>query len=133
MGRVVSIVLASSEVELVRSPLRALSVEDQEVVRRYVAEVQAAAPLDAAEEQVVLDAALKADEDARRRLAESYLMMVVEVAGRLTAPTPPSFDLIQEGNMALIRAINEVAQMPSGLRFADFAEARIEAAITEAM
>ena len=62
-------------------------------------------PLLSAEEEAALARAAQAgDEDARRRLSEANLRLVVSVAKRYAGRGLPFLDLIQEGNLGLMKA-----------------------------
>ena len=69
-------------------------------------------------------------EDAARRLVESRLMLVVNVAQGHSASGVPVLELIQQGNIGLLQAVRSFAERPVG-DFTDHASRCIEDAISE--
>ena|ERR1700734_1589851 len=104
----------------------------------YVREVGTVEPLTKAEEAKLfreLGHSGERDEQrenvAARRLIESQLMLVVNIAEKHSASGAPLLDLIQEGNIALINAVRSFAERPIG-DFTAHAAACIEEAIAKA-
>jgi RNA polymerase primary sigma factor len=67
-------------------------------------------------------------EDAARRLIESQLQVVANIADKYSSSTVPLLELIQEGNIGLMKAVARFAEQPIG-EFRAYAAAYIEAAI----
>jgi RNA polymerase primary sigma factor len=74
----------------------------------------------------------EAKENVVRRLIESQLALVVSIAEKHSASGVAMLDLIQEGNVGLMNAVNSFAETPVG-DFTDYATACIEDAITKAL
>lgn len=103
------------------------SVKSQEEVtasldatQLYLSEI-GFSPLLSAEEEVYFSRlALKGDEKARKRMIESNLRLVVKIARRYNNRGLPLLDLIEEGNLGLIRAV-EKFDPERGFRFSTYA------------
>jgi RNA polymerase primary sigma factor len=113
-----------------------LSVPDgvaiDDPVRMYLKEI-GRVPLLTAQEEVILATAIEAgDEDARRRLAEANLRLVVSIAKRYVGRGMQFLDLIQEGNLGLIKAV-EKFDYRKGFKFSTYATWWIRQAITRAI
>ena len=101
-------------------------------VRAYLKEI-GSVPLLSAEEETALAAAARAgDAAARRRLCEANLRLVVSVAKRYAGRGLPFLDLIQEGNLGLMKAA-EKFEPERGFKFSTYATWWIRQAITRAI
>lgn len=86
----------------------------------YLSEI-GASPLLSAEEEVYFSRlSLKGDEPSRKRMIESNLRLVVKIARRYNNRGLPLLDLIEEGNLGLIRAV-EKFDPERGFRFSTYA------------
>ncbi len=74
----------------------------------------------------------KKREAAAKKLIEAHLPLVVEIAKKHHLTEIPRLDLIQEGNIGLMRAVAAYAETPAG-EFRTYAAARIEEAIQKAV
>lgn len=102
------------------------------LARRYLNEV-GYHPLLTAQEEVNLGRlARQGDEAARQRLIESNLRLVIKVALRYAGQELPLMDLIEEGNMGLIRAV-EGFDAERGIRFSTYAMFWIRQKIEKAL
>lgn len=101
-------------------------------VRMYLKEI-GRVPLLTAEEEVTLAKRMEeGDEEARRRLAEANLRLVVSIAKRYVGRGMLFLDLIQEGNLGLIKAV-EKFNYRMGYKFSTYATWWIRQAITRAI
>lgn len=101
-------------------------------VRMYLKEI-GRVPLLTAEEEIELAKQIEAgDEEAKRRLAEANLRLVVSIAKRYVGRGMLFLDLIQEGNMGLIKAV-EKFDYDKGFKFSTYATWWIRQAITRAI
>lgn len=101
-------------------------------VRMYLKEI-GRVPLLSAEEEVELAKRIEeGDETAKRRLAEANLRLVVSIAKRYVGRGMLFLDLIQEGNLGLIKAV-EKFDYRKGFKFSTYATWWIRQAITRAI
>ena len=101
-------------------------------VRMYLKEI-GKIPLLTSEEEVELAQAIEQNnEDARRRLAEANLRLVVSIAKKYVGRGMLFLDLIQEGNLGLIKAV-EKFDYRKGYKFSTYATWWIRQAITRAI
>ena len=101
-------------------------------VRMYLKEIGKVSLL-SAEEEIELAAKMsEGDEEARRRMAEANLRLVVSIAKRYVGRGMMFLDLIQEGNLGLIKAV-EKFDYTKGYKFSTYATWWIRQAITRAI
>jgi RNA polymerase primary sigma factor len=101
-------------------------------VRMYLKEI-GRVPLLSAEEEIQLAKRMEAgDEEAKRRLAEANLRLVVSIAKRYVGRGMLFLDLIQEGNLGLIKAVEKFDYI-KGFKFSTYATWWIRQAITRAI
>ena len=107
-----------------------ISIEDP--VRMYLKEI-GKVPLLSAEEEIELAKKMEqGDQDAKKRLAEANLRLVVSIAKRYVGRGMLFLDLIQEGNLGLIKAV-EKFDYRKGYKFSTYATWWIRQAITRAI
>ena len=107
-----------------------VGIEDP--VRMYLKEI-GKVPLLTAEEEVELARRMAdGDESAKKRLAEANLRLVVSIAKRYVGRGMLFLDLIQEGNLGLIKAV-EKFDYRKGYKFSTYATWWIRQAITRAI
>lgn len=107
-----------------------ISIEDP--VRMYLKEI-GKVPLLSAEEEIDLARRMsEGDESAKKRLAEANLRLVVSIAKRYVGRGMLFLDLIQEGNLGLIKAV-EKFDYQKGFKFSTYATWWIRQAITRAI
>ena len=107
-----------------------VSIEDP--VRMYLKEI-GKVPLLSAEEEIALAQRMEeGDQEAKKRLAEANLRLVVSIAKRYVGRGMLFLDLIQEGNLGLIKAV-EKFDYRKGYKFSTYATWWIREAITRAI
>jgi RNA polymerase primary sigma factor len=118
------------EVEVDLTVPEGVGIDDP--VRMYLKEI-GRVPLLTPEEEVELAKRMeKGDEEAKRRLAEANLRLVVSIAKRYVGRGMLFLDLIQEGNLGLIKAV-EKFDYRKGYKFSTYATWWIRQAITRAI
>ena len=121
---------SDEDVEIDLSVPEGVSIDDP--VRMYLKEI-GRVPLLTAEEEVALAKRMEAgDEEAQKRLAEANLRLVVSIAKRYVGRGMLFLDLIQEGNLGLIKAV-EKFDYNKGYKFSTYATWWIRQAITRAI
>lgn len=128
--------LKSNEKQQATQPLEDLSaptgVKINDPVRMYLKEI-GRVPLLTAEEEVALALKIEeGDQEAKQRLAEANLRLVVSIAKRYVGRGMQFLDLIQEGNMGLMKAV-EKFDYRKGFKFSTYATWWIRQAITRAI
>jgi RNA polymerase primary sigma factor len=101
-------------------------------VRMYLKEIGRVSLLSAADEVQLAKRIESGDEEAKRKLAEANLRLVVSIAKRYVGRGMLFLDLIQEGNMGLIKAV-EKFDYRKGYKFSTYATWWIRQAITRAI
>ena len=107
-------------------------VGTEDPVRMYLKEI-GKIPLLSADEEIELAKRIElGDEDAKQKLAEANLRLVVSIAKRYVGRGMQFLDLIQEGNLGLIKAV-EKFDYKKGYKFSTYATWWIRQAITRAI
>ena len=120
----------TEEEEIDISVPEGISIDDP--VRMYLKEI-GKVPLLSAEEEIELAKRMEeGDEDAKHRLCEANLRLVVSIAKRYVGRGMLFLDLIQEGNLGLIKAV-EKFDYRKGYKFSTYATWWIRQAITRAI
>lgn len=128
--------MKSNEKQQATQPQEDLSaptgVKINDPVRMYLKEI-GRVPLLTAEEEVALALKIEeGDQEAKQRLAEANLRLVVSIAKRYVGRGMQFLDLIQEGNMGLMKAV-EKFDYRKGFKFSTYATWWIRQAITRAI
>ncbi len=120
------------EVEVeVESPTKTAGLTE-DTVGMYLREISRVPLLTAAEEVYLAKAYERGDQAARRRLIESNLRLVVSIARRYSGRGLPFLDLIQEGNVGLMKAV-ERYDWRLGHRFSTYATWWIRQSVTRGL
>ena len=101
-------------------------------VRMYLKEIGKVPLLTAEQEQDLAQRMLEGDEDAKSQLIEANLRLVVSIAKRYLGRGMQFLDLIQEGNLGLIKAVDKFDHS-KGFKFSTYATWWIRQAITRAI
>ena len=120
--------IAAIETELAVS--EGLNIDDP--VRMYLKEIGKVPLLTAVEEVEIAQRMAEGDQDAKQQLAEANLRLVVSIAKRYVGRGMLFLDLIQEGNLGLIKAV-EKFDYRKGYKFSTYATWWIRQAITRAI
>ena len=124
--------LDDAQIGRLEHELSAEGVALDDPVKAYLKEIGQVPLLSAKEEQTLARAARAGDADARRRLSEANLRLVVSVAKRYAGRGLPFLDLIQEGNLGLMKAA-EKFEPDRGFKFSTYATWWIRQSITRAI
>ena len=119
-----------AEIESVATGTEGVAINDP--VRMYLKEIGKVPLLSANEEIEIAKRMADGDQEAKRQLAEANLRLVVSVAKRYVGRGMLFLDLIQEGNLGLIKAV-EKFDYRKGYKFSTYATWWIRQAITRAI
>ncbi len=124
------------EIEISKEELEDLSVPEgisiDDHVKMYLKEIGKVDLLSADEETELARRMSEGDEEAKKKLAEANLRLVVSIAKRYVGRGMLFLDLIQEGNLGLIRAVDKF-DYTKGYKFSTYATWWIRQAITRAI
>src|SRR5687767_7042820 len=101
-------------------------------VRAYLREIRTIPTLTAERERALAQRTAQGDADAARDLVCAHLRLVVSLARSFAGRGLPLDDLIQEGNLGLLRAVRRF-DWRRGARFAGYAVHRIRGALCDAV
>jgi len=122
--------LETGEIDLEATLPKGIAVDDP--VRMYLKEI-GKVPLLSAEEEIELAKQMEVgDEEAKKRLCEANLRLVVSIAKRYVGRGMLFLDLIQEGNLGLIKAVDKF-DWRKGYKFSTYATWWIRQAITRSI
>lgn len=107
-------------------------VATDDPVRMYLKEIGKVPLLSAEEEQELAERIANGDEAAKKKLAEANLRLVVSIAKRYNGRGLLFLDLIQEGNIGLLKAVDKF-DYNKGFKFSTYATWWIRQAITRAI
>lgn len=128
--------LEEEEVEVTKEELEDLSVPEgvniDDHVKMYLKEIGKVALLTPEEETELARRMGEGDEQAKKNLAEANLRLVVSIAKRYVGRGMQFLDLIQEGNLGLIKAVDKF-DYTKGYKFSTYATWWIRQAITRAI
>lgn len=125
-----AIIEESADMDLEASMTKGIAVDDP--VRMYLKEI-GKVPLLSADEEIELAIRMeKGDEEAKKRLCEANLRLVVSIAKRYVGRGMLFLDLIQEGNLGLIKAVDKF-DYRKGYKFSTYATWWIRQAITRSI
>ncbi|MBQ8738041.1 MAG: RNA polymerase sigma factor RpoD [Clostridia bacterium] len=124
------------EVELLMSPEELKKMQEQfsvdDPVRMYLKEIGRISLLNADEEKIYATRMKNGDENAKNKIVEANLRLVVSIAKKHLGKGMAFLDLIQEGNLGLMKAV-EKFDPEKGYKFSTYATWWIRQAITRAI
>ncbi len=124
------------EIEVDEKPIVEVDISDSvsvnDPVRMYLKEIGKVPLLSAEEEMDLAQRMEQGDDFAKKKLAEANLRLVVSIAKRYVGRGMSFLDLIQEGNLGLIKAV-EKFDYTKGFKFSTYATWWIRQAITRAI
>ena len=124
------VVTESGEIDIEATLPKGIAVDDP--VRMYLKEI-GKVPLLSADEEIELAQKMeKGDEEAKKKLCEANLRLVVSIAKRYVGRGMLFLDLIQEGNLGLIKAVDKF-DYRKGYKFSTYATWWIRQAITRSI
>ena len=122
----------SSKSEETTTPLIGEASTTDDPVKVYLKEIGSVPLLSSEEEMELAKRTAEGDEKAKKRLSEANLRLVVSIAKRYLGRGMHFLDLIQEGNLGLIKAV-EKFDYTRGFKFSTYATWWIRQAITRAI
>ena len=125
-------VLDDAQIGRLEYELSSEGVALDDPVKTYLKEIGRVPLLTAGQEMALAKAARAGDADARRALSEANLRLVVSVAKRYAGRGLPFLDLIQEGNLGLMKAA-EKFEPDKGFKFSTYATWWIRQSVTRAI
>lgn len=129
IGNIADVEVEETEIDINNLP-DGISIDDP--VRMYLKEI-GKVPLLSADEEIKLAQRMEnGDKEAKKKLAEANLRLVVSIAKRYVGRGMLFLDLIQEGNLGLIKAV-EKFDYTKGYKFSTYATWWIRQAITRAI
>lgn len=127
---IISVSEDSNEIDLEATLPKGIAVDDP--VRMYLKEI-GKVPLLSADEEIELAKKMElGDDEAKKRLCEANLRLVVSIAKRYVGRGMLFLDLIQEGNLGLIKAVDKF-DWRKGYKFSTYATWWIRQAITRSI
>jgi RNA polymerase sigma factor RpoS len=106
--------------------------EGQDAIKLYLKEIRVSSLLNFEQEQELAKKVEKGDEDARKKMIEANLRLVVNIGKRYINRGLPFSDIIEEGNIGLIKAV-EKFKPEKGFRFSTYASWWIKQSIERAL
>ena len=127
-----SLLILDEKSKKIRNANTSKSTNTDDPVKMYLKEIGKIPLLSADEERVLAENMERGDVEAKRRLAEANLRLVVSIAKRYVGRGMQFLDLIQEGNSGLMKAV-EKFDYKRGFKFSTYATWWIRQAITRAI
>lgn len=125
-----AIIEEANDMDLETTLPKGVAVDDP--VRMYLKEIGKVPLLTAEEEKELAERMEQGDEEAKKRLCEANLRLVVSIAKRYVGRGMLFLDLIQEGNLGLIKAVDKF-DYTKGYKFSTYATWWIRQAITRSI
>ncbi|MGD0236167.1 MAG: sigma-70 family RNA polymerase sigma factor [Syntrophorhabdales bacterium] len=113
-------------------PMESFEVDDFEAERLYLRDLRKLSTMSEEEEKELAERISRGDRDARQKMIEANLRLVVKIARKYITAGVSVLDLIEEGNIGLIRAV-EKFDLSKNCRFSTYATWWIKQSIERAM
>jgi len=113
-------------------PMESFEVDDFEAERLYLRDLRKLSTMSEEEEKELAERISRGDRDARQKMIEANLRLVVKIARKYITAGVSVLDLIEEGNIGLIRAV-EKFDLSKNCRFSTYATWWIKQSIELAM
>ncbi len=124
--------LASEELDEIDEPEKGDDGAELDVIKSYLHEISHTSLLTFEEEQILAEKIEKGDEKARQQMIEANLRLVVNIGKRYLNRGLPLADIIEEGNIGLMKAV-EKFDYKKGFRFSTYASWWIRQSIERAI
>ena len=115
-----------------KEPVEYFEFEEFEAEKLYLRDLRKLSTMSEEEEKDLAERISRGDRDARRKMIESNLRLVVKIARKYTSAGVSVLDLIEEGNIGLIRAV-EKFDLSRNCRFSTYATWWIKQSIERAL
>ena len=115
-----------------KGPMEYVEIEDFEAEKLYLRDLRKLATMSEEEEKNLAERISRGDPEARKKMIEANLRLVVKIARKYVAPGVSVLDLIEEGNIGLIRAV-EKFDLSRQCRFSTYATWWIKQSIERAV
>lgn len=108
-----------------------VNLKSPHLLRRYVDDIADAERLSPSELAEMTERVIAGDEQATERLLLAHLQLVVYIAKDYVGRSVDEIELIQQGNIGLIRAVDDLTKMPRDMDLIDYLSMAIRGAVDD--